>query len=197
MGAIAAGIIGLAFLIMNLQPGSRVVLLPDADGKVGSIVVATDTNQQLLGTAYGSASVNASGVINVQVENSAEVLRRYAATLDARPQLPVSFTVHFEFGSSVEVTPAFKQVLADLMAALPHYPAPEITVIGHTDRVGTLEANDALSIQRAQTVRDLLVQAGIQSDIIGVSGRGEREPVAATDDEVSEAKNRRVEVNLR
>ena len=197
MGAIAAGIIGLAVLIMNWQPGSRVVLLPDADGKVGSIAVATDTNQQLLATAYGSASVNAGGAIHLQVENPAEVLRRYAATLEARPQPPVSFTVYFEFGSAVEVTPAFKQVLGNLMAALPHYPAPEITVIGHTDRVGSLEANDILSLQRAQTVRDLLVQAGIPPDIVGISGRGEREPVAATEDEVPEEKNRRVEINLR
>jgi len=197
MSAIAAGLIGLAVLIMNWQPGSRVVLLPDADGKVGSVIVATDTNRQLLATAYGSASVNARGAINMQVENPAEVLRRYAATLDARPQPPVSFTVYFEFGSAVEVTPAFKQVLGNLMAALPLYPAPEITVIGHTDRVGSLEANDVLSLQRAQTVRDLLVQAGIRSDIVNVSGRGERESVAATEDEVSEEKNRRVEINLR
>ena len=105
--------------------------------------------------------------------------------------------MYFEFGSSVDITPAFKPVLAQLLAALPNYPAAEITVIGHTDRVGSVESNDVLSLQRAQTVRDLIVQAGIQSDIVGVSGRGEREPVVATEDEAPEEKNRRVEINLR
>ena len=197
MGAIAAGIIGLAFLIMNWQPGSRVVLLPDSNGKTGAVIVKTDTSQQLLSTAYGSASVNTKGVITLQAEDAAKVTQRYASTLDARPQPPVSFILYFEFGSAVDIVPAFKPVLAQLLAALPTYPAPEITVIGHTDRVGSLESNDLLSLQRAQTVRDLIVQAGIPSDIIGVSGRGEREPVVATDDEVPEERNRRVEINLR
>ena len=197
MGAIAAGIIGLAFLIMNWQPGSRVVLLPDSNGKTGAVIVKTDTSQQLLSTAYGSASVNTKGVITLQAEDAAKVTQRYASTLDARPQPPVSFILYFEFGSAVDIVPAFKPVLAQLLAALPTYPAPEITVIGHTDRVGSLESNDLLSLQRAQTVRDLIVQAGIPSDIIGVSGRGEREPVVTTDDEVPEERNRRVEINLR
>ncbi len=197
MGAIAAGIIGLAFLIMNWQPGSRVVLLPDSNGKTGAVIVKTDTSQQLLSTAYGSASVNTKGVITLQAEDAAKVTQRYASTLDARPQPPVSFILYFEFGSAADIVPAFNPVLAQLLAALPTYPAPEITVIGHTDRVGSLESNDRLSLQRAQTVRDLIVQAGIPSDIIGVSGRGEREPVVATDDEVPEEKNRRVEINLR
>ena len=197
MGALAVGIIGLAFLILNWQPGSRVVLLPDANGKAGAVIVTTDSSQQLLASAYASASVNAKGAITVQAEDAAQVRQRYAATLDARPQPPVSFILYFELGSAVDVAPAFKPVLAQLLAALPTYPAPEITVIGHTDRVGSLESNDLLSLQRAQTVRDLIVQAGIQPDLIGVSGRGEREPLVATDDEVPEEKNRRVEINLR
>lgn len=197
MGAIAVGIIGLAFLIMNWQPGSRVTLLPDANGNAGAVIVTTDSGQQLLASAYTSASVNSKGAITVQAEDAAQVTQRYAATLDARPRPPVSFILYFEFGSAVDIAPAFKPVLAQLLAALPTYPAPEITVIGHTDRVGSLESNDLLSLQRAQTVRDLIVQAGIQPDLIGVSGRGEREPLVATDDEVPEEKNRRVEINLR
>ena len=197
MGAIAAGIIGLAVLIMNWHPVSRVVLLPDANGKAGAVIVQTESAQELLSTAYGSASVNSGGVITMQTEDAVQVAQRYAATLAARPQPPVSFTLYFEFGSAVDIAPAFKPVLDQLLAALPSYPAPEITVIGHTDRVGTLESNDVLSLQRAQTVRDLLVQAGVQADLISVAGRGEREPVVATEDEVPEEKNRRVEVNLR
>ncbi len=197
MGAIVAAIVGMALLIINGQPSSRVVLLPDASGKAGAVIVTTESNQQLLSTAYGSASVNARGAIALQAEEAAKVQERYAATLAARPQPPVSFTLYFEFGSAVDIVPAFKPVMDQLLAALPAYPAPEITVIGHTDRVGSLESNDVLSRQRAETVRDLIVQAGIKAELISVAGRGEREPVVATDDEVPEEKNRRVEINLR
>ncbi|MEO8856657.1 MAG: OmpA family protein [Burkholderiaceae bacterium] len=197
MGAVVAGIIGLAVLLMQWHPGSKVVLLPEADGRVGSVIVKTDANQQVVSTAYGSASTNASGAIKTQSEDPTFVKQHYAATLDARPPAPVSFVLYFEFGSAVDIAPAFKPVLEQLLAAMPSYPAPEITVIGHTDRVGTLEANDALSLQRAYTVRDLLLQAGVKADSITAAGRGEREPVVSTDDEVPEQKNRRVEVNLR
>ena len=197
MGFVVAGIIGLAFLIVNGQPASRVVLLPDANGKAGAVVIKTDTNEQLLSAAYSSASVNTRGAIAIQAEDPAKIKDRYAATLAARPLPPVSFVLYFEFGSAVDIAPAFKPVLEQLLAAVPSYPAPEITVIGHTDRVGSLESNDLLSRQRAETVRDLLVQAGVKLELISVSGRGEREPLVATEDEVPEEKNRRVEINLR
>ena len=70
-------------------------------------------------------------------------------------------------------------------------------VIGHTDRVGTLTRNDALSLQRAARMRDELVKAGVDPAKIRVEGRGEREPLVPTPDEVAEPRNRRVEINIR
>jgi outer membrane protein OmpA-like peptidoglycan-associated protein len=75
-------------------------------------------------------------------------------------------------------------------------PAPEIVVIGHTDRVGAVPYNDTLSLRRAERVRDELVKVGIAADRIRVAGRGEREPLVPTADEVAEARNRRVEINV-
>ena len=74
---------------------------------------------------------------------------------------------------------------------------PEILVIGHTDRVGKLEANDSLSVQRAESVKKLLLAAGIAAGSMEVSGRGEREPLVPTADEIAEERNRRVEINIR
>jgi outer membrane protein OmpA-like peptidoglycan-associated protein len=88
-------------------------------------------------------------------------------------------------------------VLDELKAFLATHPAPQITVIGHTDRMGTVEYNDALSRQRAETVRELLVEVGIQASSMDVAGRGEREPLVPTADEVPEERNRRVEINVR
>ncbi len=196
MGAVVIAI-GLLLLALNQPPLSKVVLLPDAEGRTGSVIVNTGRAEQLLSSAYGSASVNRQGSIATATEQASVVTKDYAQTLAARPAPPVSFTLFFEFGSAVDIAPSFQPVLEQLRAALPSYPAPEIAVIGHTDRVGTLESNDALSLQRAQTVRDLLIQAGIPAASIEVAGRGEREPMVPTADEVPETKNRRVEINLR
>ncbi|MGH6692492.1 MAG: OmpA family protein, partial [Gammaproteobacteria bacterium] len=73
----------------------------------------------------------------------------------------------------------------------------EIAVIGHTDRVGLIEYNDTLSLRRAERVRKDFVSRGIPTGAINVAGRGEREPVVPTADEVSEPRNRRVEINVR
>jgi outer membrane protein OmpA-like peptidoglycan-associated protein len=70
-------------------------------------------------------------------------------------------------------------------------------VIGHTDRVGSVEHNDALSKKRAELVSGALTSAGIPAAQIEVAGRGEREPVVATADEVAEPRNRRVEISIR
>ena len=197
MGLLVVGLVGLAIAIIQSQPASSVVLLPDADGKTGALVVTADGKEQLVSSTYGSASVNRMGGIHVATSDAALVQQRYGATLAARPPAPVSFTVFFEFGSAVDIAPVFQPTLDKLKSAMGSYPAAEITVIGHTDRVGSLESNDALSLQRAQTVRDLILQAGIQPTALEVAGRGEREPLVPTADDVPEAQNRRVEINLR
>ena len=72
-----------------------------------------------------------------------------------------------------------------------------IEIQAHTDRVGTVEANDRLSMTRAQAVRDMLVEGGLARAAIAVVGRGEREPVVATADEVAVARNHRVDIKIR
>lgn len=193
----AVGLAGILYLGLTAQPTSTVVLLPDADGKAGAVELRNETASQRLDTAYASATSSARGVFTTRVEDADAVRRRYADTLAARPAMPVSFELLFEFGSGQDVTPAFQPVLQRLLAAVAGYPAPEISVIGHTDRVGSAADNDRLSLQRAQTVRDLLVKAGVDPAIITIAGRGEREPAVATADGVALAANRRVEINLR
>lgn len=193
----AAGLASILYLGLTAQPSSTVVLLPEADARVGAVDLRTASASQTLESAYASATSNARGAFVTQTTDAQSVQQRYGQALAAVPAAPVSFLLMFEFGSAVDIAPSFAPVLAQLRAALARHPAPEITVIGHTDRVGSLQDNDRLSLQRAQTVRDLLVQSGVDPATITIAGRGEREPAVATDDEVPSAQNRRVEINLR
>jgi len=174
----------------------RIVLLPGPDGTAGAVVVRSAAGEKVLDRAYAGVESTAAGLVARQ-EEAAAVQRRYGATLTAQPPRPVSFTVHFVTGSSTQLTPESRPVLEQMKATLAARPAPEILVTGHTDRVGKAEANDALSLQRAEAVRDILLAAGIRAATLEVAGRGEREPLVATADEVAEAANRRVEIGVR
>ena len=63
--------------------------------------------------------------------------------------------------------------------------------------MGSVQSNDALSLRRAQKIRDDMVKLGVPADQIQVAGRGEREPLVATEDEVAEPRNRRVQISVR
>ena len=175
----------------------KIVLLPDADGNVGEVVIRTDTGEQTLSTAYGAVQVRASGNLESVQESEASVREAFGEVLDATPPEPVSLVVYFETGSSDTLTPASMQTVAELRALLTERPAPEILVVGHTDTVGDGDDNDALSQARAQAVVDIIRNTGVSAKTLEASGRGERELLIPTADKVDEPRNRRVEINIR
>jgi OmpA-OmpF porin, OOP family len=69
-----------------------------------------------------------------------------------------------------------------------------ITATGHTDKSGPEAYNMALSLRRANTVKDALVREGVPATAIAVVGRGESQPLVQTADGVREPQNRRVEI---
>jgi OOP family OmpA-OmpF porin len=74
------------------------------------------------------------------------------------------------------------------------YKAGVITVTGHTDRSGPASYNMALSLRRANAVKEALVHDGVPASAIKVIGKGETQPLLPTDDGVREPQNRRVEI---
>lgn len=72
-----------------------------------------------------------------------------------------------------------------------------ILVEGHADHIGPDAYNQALSMRRANSVRDALVSRGISADRLSVRGLGERQPAATNSTDEGRALNRRVEITLR
>jgi len=105
----------------------------------------------------------------------------------------VSLYVNFDTGKAT-IRPDSAQTLDDAAAALKTVPAMKIEVGGHTDNVGTPEANQKLSQERAQAVLAALAQRGIKADRMTAKGYGQTVPVADNRTEEGRAKNRRVEL---
>ena len=72
----------------------------------------------------------------------------------------------------------------------------DIDVIGHTDSDGSEEYNMALSIRRAEAVRDYMVSEGVDASIIDISGEGESNPIASNATQEGRAENRRVDIHV-
>ena len=91
-----------------------------------------------------------------------------------------------------------RDLLAQIRARFPRGAA--LRVEGHTDALGTDAYNDALSLQRAESVRRWFVQAGLAQNAIQAAGFGRRQPVAenrrpdGSDDPIGRQRNRRVEI---
>ena len=171
-------------------------VLPAPDGHIGKIVVYDGKQGRVVDTAYGAQRLAADGSFQAATLTPAEVRERFGAALDALPPAPATFTLYFLEGKD-ELTAESSAELQRVISEIKRRPLPDILVIGHTDTVGSADFNDKLSYARAERARDLLVSMGLPAERIGVAGRGKREPLVATSDNVSEQKNRRVEINVR
>ncbi len=87
-------------------------------------------------------------------------------------------------------------VMDQVMAVLWQYPEGTLRVEGHTDDQGPAQANLDLSSRRCQTIKDWLVERGIEPDRIQVRGFGESRPVDTNTTPEGRARNRRVEITL-
>ena len=186
----------LALVVSACAPATRVVLLPQPDHPTASVEVQARQGQVLLSQPYAVAEVGSRGTVDTAQTDAQRVNARYGQLLSVQPAAEQRFTLYFMPGGA-QLTSQSTAELADLLSRATERPGGEIIVIGHTDRVGTLESNDALSLQRAQAVRQLFIDRGFDAARVEAVGRGEREPVVPTADEVDEPRNRRAEIVVR
>ncbi len=177
------------------------ILLPEADGKVGKIRVATEGSSQVIDRPWFGVKVGESGKepLTPQPLGESEVRNIFGAALEVHPDLPNRFVSVFLWFESdrIKLTPESRKSLKEIVKTIRNRKSAEIYVAGHTDRVGTEEHNLKLSSKRAFYVRDFLVANGIKSGAFIVSYHGEAMPLVPTEDEVPEPSNRRVEVFIK
>ena len=198
MGAVIVALVGalMVFSAPDNVGNELVVVLPSANGHVGMVVVERRGERAVLNQAYAASRIQEGSAPQPERLPEGSVRQDFRAALQALPDRPKSFLVYFLEGKD-EFTDESRIEFDRILAELRGRGAPDVVVIGHTDRVGNLQFNDRLSLQRAERVRGELVKLGIAASRVQVAGRGEREPLVATGDEVAEPRNRRVEISVR
>jgi OOP family OmpA-OmpF porin len=111
------------------------------------------------------------------------------------PPPAANYTVYFNFNSWT-ITGEQLTVLQQAIATARAGGQSHITIVGHTDTVGSARYNQALSLRRANVVAETLVDMGARREAIEISGVGETDLAVPTPDGVREPKNRRAVVTL-
>jgi len=178
----------------------------------------TKAEEQAAGEAIRQAELTAAKESQMKAEADAkqaaakeEAERARAATAALRAQLlqqlnsvlqttdsPRGLVVNmadvlFDFGK-YDLKTDTKIKLAKLGGIIQAHPGLQLAIEGHTDTIGSDEANIKLSQQRADAVRDFLVQQGLTSDTVSAVGMGKTDPVADNSTNEGRQKNRRVEI---
>ncbi len=103
--------------------------------------------------------------------------------------------VNFESGVDL-LLPGTEYLLQTAADTLNQHPDLQIEVAGHTDDVGNADLNQGLSMRRAKTVRDYLIQFGVDESRLTFKGYGEAQPITDNATADGRAVNRRVELRL-
>ena len=103
--------------------------------------------------------------------------------------------IFFETGKA-ELLPSSDYEIDRLVELLKNNPTMKVEIAGHTDNVGSDQANLTLSEARAKAVRDRLIAKGINASRLSFRGYGESRPVASNDTPEGRAENRRVEMTI-
>lgn len=111
------------------------------------------------------------------------------------PNMASDYVVYFGFDRT-NLTNKARAVIDNVVAAVQSMGTDSLSVVGHTDTVGSVAYNQGLSERRAQRVGDALADRGFPRSNMVLAGRSELEPAVQTGDGVREPLNRRVEITL-
>lgn len=173
-------------------------------GAVIGQIIGGDTEATLIGTAIGAAVGGAGGaaVGNMMDKQEAEMRQALAESEAAAVRregnlLAISLRgdVTFDTGSDI-VRPGLYSEIERIAETLVKYPDTVIQVEGHTDSTGTESYNMDLSARRAEAVKNLLVQKGVDPSRILSMSFGESKPIASNNSDYGRAQNRRVEIKV-
>lgn len=101
--------------------------------------------------------------------------------------------IHFDTAKS-SIRADDQSIIEQIYALMSEHPEINLSVEGHTDDQGEAEMNQSLSQSRAEQVKAVLVDKGIDAARLKAVGHGESKPIAANDTAENKAKNRRVEL---
>lgn len=145
----------------------------------------------LAGSAIGSYMDKQEQEFNRELADTGIEVKRQGDNL----QLIMPGNITFASGNA-NIQPNFNPILNDVVTVLNRYTKTVLHISGHTDSIGNDADNQQLSLNRANSVKNYLVQHNVDNRRITTEGFGESMPVASNMNEAGRQQNRRVELTI-
>jgi outer membrane protein OmpA-like peptidoglycan-associated protein len=211
MACVMAGGLLLASCTTANPDGTQSVSKAGVGGAIGAVTGGLlgnriDDRNRGRGTAVGAilGAATGAGVGHVMDRQEQELREQIAAERMAHAiqverveddllKLTLANEVSFAFDRA-EVDPAFVPTLEKLADVLSRYDQNMVTVVGHTDSIGSDAYTENLSLRRAEAVVQELALAGVPRSRMSAIGMGKSEPRATNETAHGRQLNRRVEI---
>ena len=171
---------------------------------VGALI-GKDAESAAIGSAIGAiVGAGVGAIIGDRMDKKAEELAALeGATVETVTDVNNLTAVKVTFDNGIlfafnksDLSDTAKKSLKEFASKMSDMPETDITIWGHTDNIGTAEANASVSQKRANAVKGFLEAQGIAADRMTAEGKSYDMPVATNDTEEGRAQNRRVEVYI-
>ena len=190
---------GIIWLLLSGCSGTTVVLVPDDGGNVGKVLLETQAGSQTLTQANESSEASKADKPpeKSKILSKEEIRSKFSEVLASQPASPEHKSLHGFASGSADISPYQKEI-NEIFDRINATKSCRIIIIGHADRVGTNADNQHISQTRANNVKQALITKGVAEKCIGETRfYGESDLFKWTEDNVGEALNRRVEVEIR
>jgi len=190
----------VAFIAVALggcaTPGERTAIGAGGGAAVGAGIgaIAGGWEGAAIGAVVGGI---AGGAIGNYLDKQAQELQQVANARRTESGILVDLKSSLLFSTdSAVLKPAAVEQLARLGDILAKYPDDRIRIQGHTDSTGSAAHDEELSLRRAEAVRDVLANRGVNPRQMLVEGVGAARPIADNSTAEGRAENRRVELYI-
>ncbi len=133
-------------------------------------------------TEYAEGKVTAEGTVTDMAQSQTIVreleqipgVKSVVSTIKLSP-LTLETRIYFD-PNSAQLKPAYQETIAQIEEFLSQYPEKHLKINGYSDRAGNPQTNQQLALQRAEAVRDALVEEGVDARRLEVSGSANPPP---------------------
>lgn len=179
-------------------PINQFVLLPSPDGHTGKVAVTSKGGTVTLTKAFESTALVAAHTAPFPpaLMSEGKVNQIFKEAMEAHPPAPVTYLLYFVSATS-RLTQESEMLLPEILAHIRRANSTDISISGHSDRLGKKDFNIIISRERADVVARWLIEKGIPRESLQVASYGMELPLIDTPEGVSEPRNRRVEIVVR